>query len=91
MMMQGEIPWQHLDIDGILFEGPPEMLTSLLSPMAVELCAYMRSPDWQRGDGNWTAVVSGACTITLRPRAFNSVNHDAQEPRVRVNGHAQVS
>ena len=69
-MIQGEIPWEHLDIDGTLFEGPIGMLTSLLSPMAVELCAYMRNPDWQRGDGNWTAVVSGACTITLHHHAY---------------------
>ena len=56
---QDPIPWSHLDIDGLLIEGPTDMLLSLLSPMAVDLCHWTHQPDWQRGDGNWTAVVSG--------------------------------
>ena len=56
---QDPIPWSHLDIDGLLIEGPTDMLLTLLSPMAVDLCHYTHQPDWQRGNGNWTGVVSG--------------------------------
>ena len=56
---QEPIPWSHLDIDGLLIEGPPDILLSLLSPMAVDLCHYTHQPDWQRGDGNWTCLVTG--------------------------------
>ena len=62
---QDPIPWSNLDIDGLIIEGPIDMLDSgcggLLSPMAIDLCHYTRQPDWQRGDGNWTCLVTGTC------------------------------
>ena len=76
---QDPVPFDQLDTDAILMEGPIEIVTDCVSPMAVELCAYRSAPDWQRnwaqpGGNHWFPLVGGVVSVSY-PHMHATVAH----------------